>query len=277
LIEKDGENSDSSETTFEEVFEKFNSYSLDEKETSDSEGEEAREARILVIDDETLDFNSNDPVAVTTLLPEFVPIIFEEAKLFTPGTILGITTTLPLTTTPSNTVFPTLSEFSIRRRPVISVFNDLTTSTTTLRPTTSSTTTTTKAPIVTATSSLNASPSSSIRRRPVISLFHDLNPSTSLPASSAPATPPGDIGQTILDKIRTVTLTVESILESDEEINSKADVENIETGLESEINNAGDEENLRDRRKIVKVRKPKSQYFDQEHSFAPNWQTGGWF
>ena len=90
-------------------------------------------------------------------------------------------------------------------------------------------------------------------------------------------TPPGDIGQTILDKIRTVTLTVESILESDEEINSKPDVENIDSGLDSEINNSGDEENLRDRRKIMKVRKPKSQSFDQEHSFAPNWQTGGWF
>merc|ERR1712123_391751 len=265
LIEKGGENSDSSKTT------------VDSPETSDKEGEEAREARILVIDDETLDFNSNDPFAVTTLLPEFVPNIFEEAKLFTPGTRLEITTTLPLTTSPPTTVFPTSSESSIRRRPVISVFNDLTTSTTTLRPTTSSTTTTTKAPIVTATSSLNASPSSSIRRRPVISLFHDLNPSTSLPDSSAPATPLGDIGQTILDKIRTVTLTVESILESDEEINSKPDVENIDTGLESEINNASDEENLRDRRKIMKVRKPKSQSFDQEHSFAPNWQTGGWF
>merc|ERR1712106_113803 len=238
---------------------------------------EAREARILVKDDETLDFNSNDHVAVTTLLPEFVPIIFQEEKLFTPGTGLEITTTLPLTTTPSTTVFPTSSESSIRRRPVISVFNDLTTSTTTLRPTTSSTTTTTKAPIVTATSSLNASPLLSIRRRPVISLFHDLNPSTSLPDSSAPATPPGDIGQTILDNIRTVTLTVESILESDEEINSKPDVENIDTGLESEINNSGNEENLRDRRKIMKVRKPKSQSFDQEHSFAHNWQTGGWF
>merc|ERR1712123_180522 len=121
----------------------------------------------------------------------------------------------------------------------------------------------TKEPMVTATSSLNTS--SSIRRRPVISLFHDLNPSTSLPASSALATPPGDIGQTILDKIRTVTLTVESILESDEEINSKPDVETIENRLETEINNAGDEENLRDRRKIMKVRKPKSQSFDQEH------------
>merc|ERR1711892_560590 len=162
------------------------------------------------------------------LLPEFVPNIFEEAKLFTPGTRLEITTTLPLTTSPPTTVFPTSSESSIRRRPVISVFNDLTTSTTTFRPTTSSTTTTTKAPIVTATS-LNASPLLSIRRRPVISLFHDLNLSTSLPGSSAPATPPGDIGQTILDKIRTVTLTVESILESDEEINNKPDVENIET------------------------------------------------
>merc|ERR1711892_841080 len=257
--------------------ENFNSYSLDEKETSDSEGEEAREARILVIDDETLDFNSNDPVAVTTLLPEFVPIIsFKGNNQVTPGTRLEITTTLPLTTTPSTTVFTTSSESSIRRRPVISVFNDFTTSTTTPRPTTSSTTTTTKAPIVTTTSSLNASPSSSIRRRPVISLFHDLSPSTSLPATG-PVTPPGDIGQTILDKIRTVTLTVESILESDEEINSKPDVENIDTGLESEINNAGDEENLRDRRKIMKVRKPKSQSFDQEHSFAPNWQTGGWF
>jgi len=283
LIEKGGENSDSSKTTFDEVSEKFNSYSSDEKETSDSEGEEAREARILVIDDETLDFNSNDHVAVTTLLPEFVPIVFEEAELstkgnnqVTPGTTLEITTTVPLTTTPSTTVLTTSSESSVRRRPVISVFNDLTTSTTTLRPTTSSTTTTTIAPIVTATSSLNASLSSSIRRRPVISLFHDLSPSASLPATG-PVTPPGAIGQTILDKIRTVTLTVESILESDEEINSKPDVENIETGLESEINNAGDEENVRDRRKIMKVRKPKSQSFDQEPSFAPNWQTGGWF
>merc|ERR1711892_1450589 len=230
---KDGEKSDGSKNTVEEEFEKFNRYSLAEKESSEGDGEEARDAKILVIDHETSNFNPIDLIAVTTLLQEFVPNILEEAGLsttgnnqVTPGTSLEITMTVPLTTTPSNTVLTTSSESSIRRRPVISVFNDFTRSTTTLRPTTVRTTTKTKAPIVTTTSSsLNASPSSSIRRRPVISLFHDLSPSTSLPATVL-VTPPGDIGQTILDKIRTVTLTVESILESDEEINSKPDVEN---------------------------------------------------
>merc|ERR1711892_1346507 len=126
---KDGEKSDGSKNTVEEVFEKFNSYSLAEKESSEGDGEEAREAKILVIDDETSNFNPIDPIAVTTLLPEFVPNIFEEAglstkgnKQVTPGTRLEITT-VPLTTT---TVLTSSSESSIRRRPVISVFNDLT-------------------------------------------------------------------------------------------------------------------------------------------------------
>jgi len=280
-IGKDGEKSDGLKNTVEEASEKFNSYSLAEKKGSGGDGEEAREAKILVIDDETLNFNPIDPIAVTTLLPEFVPNIFEEAGLstkgnnqVTPGTRLEITTTLPLATTPSTTVLTSSSESSIRRRPVISIFNDLTTSTTTLRPTTVRTTTTTKAPIVTTTSSsLNDSSSSSIRRRPVISLFHDLSPSTSLPATG-PVTPPGDIGQTILDKIRTVTLTVESILESEEEI---TDLGNNEKELESEINHTSDEEKQRERRKIVKVRKPKTNTFDQEPSFAPKWLTGRWF
>jgi len=240
-----------------------------EKESSDRGG------KILVIDADSI-----DPV---TILPEFVPTIFEEAGLstkgnnkVTPGTALELTTTIPVTETPSTTD-ATLSTVlttstSIRRRPVISLFSDLTTSTTTHRPTTTSTTTTT-APILT---TRIPSPSSSIRRRPVISLFHDLSPSTST-TSTDPVTPPGDIGQTILDKIRTVTLTVESIQESDDEIALKTGVGNNEEELESEINNTGDEEKQREQRKIIKVRKPKTNNFFQEPLFAPNWQTGSWF
>jgi len=277
-LAKDEMTSDDFKNSFKEGFENIKNYSKDEKESSDSNGDKAREGKILVINADSI-----DPVAVTTLLPEFVPDIFEEARLsnkgnnqVTPGTELELTTSIHVTETPS-TVAATLSKVSttsstIRRRPVISFFNDLTTSTTTHRPTTTSTTTTT-APILT---TRIPSPSSSIRRRPVISLFHDLSSSTSTTATD-PVTPPGDIGQTILDKIRTVTITVESILESDDGIALKTGVGNNEQELESEINKTGDKEKLREQRKIVKVRKPKTNNFFQEPLFAPNWQTGSWF
>jgi len=57
----------------------------------------------------------------------------------------------------------------------------------------------------------------------------------------------------------------------------KKGVGNNEEELESEINNTGGEGKQREQRKIMKVRKPKTNNFSQEPLFAPNWQAGSWF
>merc|ERR1711874_181541 len=138
-------------------------------------------------------------------------------------------TTTPRPTTPS---IDTASSSSIRRRPVISVFHQSLSRTTTINPTTTISTTV-----------LLDKTSSSVRRRPVVSFFHDLTTSTAAPAPEL-VTPPGEIGQTILDKMRTATL-----LQSDEEITLRPDDHINEESI--------DEENSRERRKVLKVRKPK--------------------
>merc|ERR1719209_2069557 len=77
-------------------------------------------------------------------------------------------------------------------------------------------TTKAKAPKTTGIISLGTT-SSKIRRRPVVSVFHDVTSSTPPPVIEH-VTPPGQIGQNILDKMRAATLTVATILESEEEI-----------------------------------------------------------
>jgi len=138
--------------------------------------------------------------------------------------------------------------------------------------------TTTNAPIVTTTTLATASSSSSTRRRPVISLFHELSSSTSAIATD-PVTPPGDIGQTILDKIRTVTLTMESILESSGKITVKSnEVENsnvegkdekdTENKLMLGLNNSDDREETTKHQKQKEVRELKTNTFNTGSSFA---------
>lgn len=73
-------------------------------------------------------------------------------------------------------------------------------------------------------------------------------------------TPPGQIGQTILDKMRAATLTVQTILESEEDkITLEPDLDENDNGetIETDEKEEGDEEISRERRKVVKVRKPK--------------------
>ena len=59
----------------------FPIFDLDSETEADSEAEEAREAK--TIDTENVDQNSVDSVASSTLLSEFIPIIFEEAGVST--------------------------------------------------------------------------------------------------------------------------------------------------------------------------------------------------
>ena len=162
---------------------------------------------------------------------------------------------------------------SIRRRPVTSVFHD--SLTTTIRQTTTVSTgtpTTTREPVKTTTPiattdarttakstetvSLGTT-SSHIRRRPVVSVFHDVTSSTPPPAIQH-VTPPGQIGQNILDKMRAATLTVETILESEEEITLTPEKSDDEESIKEEENDEGEEEQSRERRKVLKIRKPKS-------------------
>merc|ERR1711931_589140 len=170
-------------------------------------------------------------------------------------------------TTRASTV--TSGSSSIRRRPVTSVFHDSFTTTikqtttlstgpptTTKEPITTTTmTTTAKAATTTRTVSLGAT-SSHIRRRPVVSVFHDVTSSAPPPVKEH-VTPPGQIGQNILDKMRAATLTVETILESEEEITLTPRNSDGE-GIMKDENDEGEVEQSRDRRKVVKVRKPKS-------------------
>merc|ERR1719431_113778 len=240
-------------------------------------------------DAETSDLNSIDSVGSTTLLPEFVPIIIDESAVSpiteaTPVTRLEITTNVtptsstvrrrPVTsflhdsvTTRASTA--TSGSSSIRRRPVTSVFHDSFTTTirqtttvstgtppTTREPITTTSTTTTAAATTTGIVSLGTT-SSNIRRRPVLSVFHDVTSSTPPPVIEH-VTPPGQIGQNILDKMRAATLTVETILESEEEITlTPENNDDGESIMKDEIDE-GEEEQSRERRKVVKVRKPKS-------------------
>merc|ERR1711913_231281 len=283
VTEEEKEVSDDSNTNYDTLFRKFKSYNLDD----DSKQEEEREGKTIDTDADILNPNSIDSVASTTLLPEFVPIVFEEdgispvtegitvpqleitTKPDNPTTTTATTvtstsssirrrpvtsffhdsvTTTPRPTTPS---IDTASSSSIRRRPVISVFHQSLSRTTTIKPTTTTTKVTTTTPVPTTTISTTVlldKTSSSVRRRPVVSFFHDLTTSTAAPAPEL-VTPPGEIGQTILDKMRTATLTVENILESDEEITLRPDDHINEESI--------DEGNSRERRKVLKVRKPK--------------------
>merc|ERR1719431_426305 len=240
-------------------------------------------------DAETSDLNSIDSVGSTTLLPEFVPIIIDESAVSpiteaTPVTRLEITTNVtptsstvrrrPVTsflhdsvTTRASTA--TSGSSSIRRRPVTSVFHDSFTTTNrqtttvstgtpppTREPITTTMTTTTAAATTTGIVSLGTT-SSNIRRRPVVSVFHDVSSSTPPPVIEH-VTPPGQIGQNILDKMRAATLTVETILESEEEITlTPENNDDGESIMKDEIDE-GEEEQSRERRKVVKVRKPKS-------------------
>jgi hypothetical protein len=162
----------------------------------------------------------------------------------------------------------------------------LTTTTTTTEPTTTRSITTTSS-TTTTTASTTTTTATSIRRRPVISFFHDLTSSTSPPPIQS-VTPPGDIGLSILDKMRTATLTVQKLLDSEEEITLKPtedksnavkskDEDTDGELLESEIDENGDEEKSRERRKIMKVRKSKNNGPSQGSNFASHWQNGRWF
>jgi len=196
--------SDVSENTYTE----FNSSNFDRAPESDSETEEAREAKTIDTDVEDFDQNSVESVASSTLLPESIPIIFEEA---------GASTTDNTLLRESTTLFTTSSTTKILQTTTVRLTTTntarLTTTTTTTAPTTTRSTATTTAPTTSSTAS-------SIRRRPVISLFHDLTSSTSPPRIKS-VTPPGDIGQSILDNMRSDTLTVQKLLDSEEEITLK--------------------------------------------------------
>merc|ERR1719431_2387604 len=229
-------------------------------------------------DAETSDLNSIDSVGSTTLLPEFVPIIIDESA------VSPITEATPVTrlqtATVTNNVTPTLSTVrrrpvtsflhdsvttrastatsgssSIRRRPVTSVFHDSFTTTikqtttvttgtpTTRKPiTTTKITTTAKAATTNGIVSLGTTPSN-IRRRPVVSVFHDVTSSTPAPAIEH-VTPPGQIGQNILDKMRAATLTVETILETEEEITLTPENNNDGESITKDENDEGEGESI---------------------------------
>merc|ERR1711874_736 len=129
VTEEEKEVSDDSNNKYDTLFRKFKSYNLDD----DSKQKEEREGKTIDTDADILNPNSIDSVASTTLLPEFVPIVFEEDGI-SPVTE-GITvpqleiTTKPdnPTTTTATTVTSTSS--SIRRRPVTSFFHDSVTTT----------------------------------------------------------------------------------------------------------------------------------------------------
>jgi len=244
--------SDGSENIYTEVFEQFSSDNLDEEAGSDSENEEAREGKTIDTDAEDFDQNSVDSVASSTSLPELIPIIFEQAEISTTDNTLHTTEKsaepTTLLTTPSAT---TIAQTTTARLTTTPKFTAPTTARS--KSTTPSTTTTT---------------ASSIRRRPVISFFHDPTTST-FPPPIQSVTPPGDIGQSILDKMIAAPLTVQKLLDSEEEITLKStgDINNgvknkdEDTGeelLKTQIDENGDEEKSRERRKIVKVRQSKS-------------------
>jgi len=260
----------------------------DEPSSDEKKADEDKPREAKTIDTDASNLNSINSVESATLLPEFVPVIVEEgavSPITTQSTqktaiLTNVTPTSstvrrrPVTsflhdsvTTRASTV--TSGSSSIRRRPVTSVFHDSFTTkikqTTTLSTgappttrepiTTTTTTTTAKAATTTRTVPLGTT-SSHIRRRPVVSVFHDVTSSTPPPAKEH-VTPPGQIGQNILDKMRAATLTVETILESEEEITLTPRNSDGE-GIMKDKNDEGEVEQSRDRRKVVKVRKPKS-------------------
>ena len=109
-----------------------------------------------------------------------------------------------------------------------------------------------------------------IKRRPVKSTFREITTlGSSHQIESTSTVTPGEIGREILNKMRTVTLSVEKILEEAEETTpdpksgpkegSNASAEDKKIEAESET--SGKDESPRERRKIIKVRKSKTNPF----------------
>jgi len=227
----------------------------EEKSNKDNDDSDAREAKSF---DTNIDIvNLNSVVASTTLLPEFIPIVLDD---------------LPLSTTAANTIDSSLV--------------------TSVPSTTSSPSTTTISALPNTSSVKVTTPPSFIRRTPVKSFFREITTSSpsissSSSISSETVTPPGNIGQSILDKMRTASL---ALLESEDsavaktiedekslvsteriEVTEKSKVEK-EKVLEKEINEQADEkEETRRRRKIVKIRKSKPITNDQGSSYSVQW------
>jgi len=257
-----------------------------------ADDDEPRKPKTIDTDADTSNLNSINSVESATLLPEFVPVIIEEGAV-SPNTEVTPTQSTQTTTVTTN-VTPTSSTVrrrpvtsflhdsvttrastatsgssSIRRRPVTSVFHDSFTTTIKQTTTVSTVTPTTRKPITTTKITTTAkaattngivslgTTSSNIRRRPVVSVFHDVTSSTPAPAIEH-VTPPGQIGQNILDKMRAATLTVETILETEEEITLTPENNNDGESITKDENDEGEVEQSRERRKVVKVRKPKS-------------------